>query len=230
MWQTLSNAWREFGLGIGSMYLVDQALHRVSRDARLRFYELMVQPIVDKPLVDARFTRGFTYREIVATDPEVALMPARDDIKSARFAQGATCLGAFRDDKFIGYMWFVRERYLEDEVRCVFHVHPTDTAVFDFDFYVFPDHRMGLGFIALWDGANRYLFERGVRSTFSRITRFNTASRRAHDHLGWRRVGRAVFLKLWRFELMVADVRPYVSVSFARSHRVQLDLREPASR
>ena len=224
MWQTLTNAWREFGLGIGSMYLIDQALHRLSDDARLRFYELMVQPIVEAPLVARRFTRAFTYREISATDPEVAKMPAREDIKAERFAQGATCIGAFRDEDLVGYMWFVSDHYLEDEVRCVFHVHPVDTAVFDFDFYVFPEHRMGLGFIALWDGANRYLYERGVRSTFSRITRFNTASRRAHDHLGWKRVGRAMFLKLWRFEWMLADVAPYVSVSLRR--RVRLDLHD----
>jgi hypothetical protein len=224
MWQTLTNAWREFGLGIGSVYLIDQALIRLSDHTRLRFYELMVQPITEPPLVAERYTRSFSYREIKAGDPEVDRMPARSDIKATRFEQGARCLGAFRGEEFVGYMWFTHDRYLEDEVRCVFDVHPTDSTVFDFDFYLFPEYRMGLAFIGLWEGANRYLYERGIRYTYSRITRFNTASRRAHDHLGWRRVGRAVFLKLWNFEWMIAGVKPYVHVSISPHKRVQIDL------
>ena len=71
---------------------------------------------------------------------------------------------------------------------------------------------MGIGFVAVWHGANQYLQARGIRYTFSRLTRFNVASRRAHAHLGWKCVGRALFLKAWRVELMLATIAPYVFV------------------
>ena len=224
MWKVITNAWREFGHGIGSIYLIDQALVRLSNHTRLRFYELMIQPIPDEPLVAERFTRSLSYRQIKPDDPEVALMPAREDIKRARFENGTVCLGAFKHDELIGYMWFAFEQYFEDEVRCVFEVYPPEHTVFDFDFYLFEEHRMGLGFIGLWEGANQFLRERGIRHTYSRITRFNIASRSAHDHLGWKRVGRTLFLKLWGFELMLADVKPWVNISISRKRPVHIAL------
>ena len=72
----------------------------------------------------------------------------------------------------------------------------SEDSVFDFDFYIYPEHRMGLAFVALWNGANAFLSSRGIRfPTFSRLTRFNTA-RIAHRHFGWKHVGRALFLQL----------------------------------
>jgi hypothetical protein len=97
--------------------------------------------------------------------------------------------------------------------------------VFDFDFYLFPEHRMGLGFVGLWNGANAFLNRRGVHHTFSRLTRFNVASRRAHQHLGWKVVGRALFLQAWRIEIMLATLFPYVHISATKSGRVRLALR-----
>ena len=86
---------------------------------------------------------------------------------------------------------------------------------------------MGLAFVALWNGANKFLYPRGIRYTFSRLTRFNLASRRAHRHLGWKRVGSASFLQLWSFETMVATVPPFVSFSMVPFHRARLRRSDP---
>ncbi len=228
MFQAIKSAWREFGVGGGTIYLIDQALLRLGPSTRLQYYELMVQPIPEEPLIPERFTRSLSYREIVEGDPQVERMPARDDIKAARFANGSLCLGTYKGEELIGYMWFAFERYDEDEVRCIFELNPAREAVFDYDFYLFPKHRMGLGFISMWDGANRFLRERGVRYTYSRLTRFNVASRKAHDHLGWKRLGRAVFLKLWGLELMVSDVRPRVHLSLSSRNPVHISLQPDA--
>ena len=59
-------------------------------------------------------------REIPRGSPEIAQMPARPDIKESRFRQNAICLGAFQEDRFIGYIWFCFHAYEEDEVRCTF--------------------------------------------------------------------------------------------------------------
>jgi hypothetical protein len=164
-------------------------------------------------------------REIKAGDPEVARMPARRDIKELRFKQNAICLGAFQKGQFIGHIWFCFHAYEEDEVRCTFVLPDGNQAVFDFDLYVFPEYRMGIGFAGIWNGANEFLRRRGVRVSYSRLTRFNLASRRAHQHLGARCVGRMLVLQAWHVEFMIATVSPYVALSLRAGNRVRVKLR-----
>jgi hypothetical protein len=85
-----------------------------------------------------------------------------------------------------------------------------------------PERRLGIGFVGVWHGANRYLYDRGIRFTFSRLTRFNLQSRRAHAHLGWRRVGSSVTLKLGSLEIMTATVPPFFAISTKRRPRLRL--------
>ena len=218
---------REFGSWAGILYIIDRALSRISPDLRLFVYEIVVQPISGKPLIPARRIKNLAFREIGRGDPLLSLMPARDEIKEQRYEQMAKCLGAFKGDKLIGYIWFANGSYEEDEVRCTFVVTPVGESVFDFDLYLFPEHRMGLGFVGLWNGANEYLHGLGVKYTFSRLTRFNVASRRAHEHLGLARVGTTIFLRLWRCELMFATIFPYLYLSLG-TERVRLTL-EPSA-
>jgi hypothetical protein len=215
---------REFGLFAGSLYAIDRVLRRLSPHLGLFVYELMVQPITGKPLLPANFARNLRFGEIARGDPEIELMPAREDIKESRFEQGARCLGVYRKDKLIGYIWFCFDRYDEDEVRCTYELAVPGESVFDFDLYVLPEHRMGIGFMAIWHGANEYLRNRGVHYTFSRLTRFNVASRRSHAHLGWRCVGRALFLKAWRVELMLSTIAPFVSLTWTLRQRARMRL------
>lgn len=220
----LSSPFKEFGFFAGFLYLIDRALARLSSGLRLCFYELMVQPIPNKPVVPAHMTKTLEICEIKPGDPELGAMPIPSEIIQLRFNQHAICLGAFRKNKFIGYIWFCFGAYEEDEVRCTYELTPKNAAVFDFDLYLAPENRLGLGFIGIWDGANKYLRNRGIRWTFSRITRFNLASRRAHEHLGCKRVGQAIFLKLWQTELMLATVFPYLDYTLRESQRMRLNL------
>jgi hypothetical protein len=206
------------------LYAIDRVLSSLSPGLRLYFYEFMVQPIMDKALVPGRLVKQLEIREIKAGDPAMTLMPVRPEVMQARLAQNAVCLGAFLKDALIGYMWFCPTAYNEDEVRCTYVLGRARESVFDFDFYVFPEHRMGLGFAGLWNGANEFLNRRGIRYTFSRLTRFNLPSRRAHEHFGWKIVGRALFLRVWRLEVMVATLFPFVYVSMTEAGRVHLIL------
>ena len=176
MLKKLALPFREFGPVSGFTYLADRAFSRVSSGLRVFDYDLMVQPVLDEPLIPVRFSKKFEIREIKREDPELDRFPVPPGILALRFEQSAICLGAFQEDTFIGYIWFCFRSYNEDEVRCTFVVTPEDGAVFDFDIYLFPDHRFGLGFAAIWNGANRFLRERGVRMSFSRVSRFNVAS------------------------------------------------------
>ena len=89
---------------------------------------------------------------------------------------------------------------------------------------------MGLGFVATWHGANAFLNQRGIRYTFSRLTRFNLPSRRAHSHLGWRRVGSTIFLQMGVIEVMAGTVFPFLHVSLRATDRVRLALSPDALR
>ncbi|HEX4883868.1 MAG TPA: GNAT family N-acetyltransferase [Casimicrobiaceae bacterium] len=225
IWRRALDPFVAFGWRAGALYALDRVLRRLSPRVGLQVYELVEQPVTERPLLAGKAADRTTFAEIRRGDPAIALMPARDDIKEERFAQGARCLGAYRNGALVGYIWFCFGRYREDEVRCDYELAEPLRAVFDFDLYIMPEHRMGTAFVAVWHGANRYLSERGIRHTFSRVTRFNVASRRAHARLGAACVARAVFVQAWRVEMMMATLPPYVAVTWSPKQRVRLVLR-----
>lgn len=224
MWRRFVGPFKEFGLGAGFLYVLDRVLRSLSPRLGLYVYELMVQPITGRAMLPGNLAKNLSFTEIGRGHPDVALMPAREDIKAQRFEQGARCLGVYRKGTLIGYLWFCFKRYEEDEVRCIYVLSEPETSVFDFDLYVMPEHRLGIGFMAIWHGANQFLHERGVRYTFSRLTRFNLASRRSHAHLGWKCLGRALFLQAWRVEMMLTTMSPYFGLTLSAGQRLQLDL------
>lgn len=224
-WARLSSPFKEFGLLAGGLYLADRLLRAVSPRLGLYAYELMVQPVVAKPLLPASMSQHLSHRLIQAGDPQVAQMPARTEIKAERFATGAQCLGVYLKGKWVGYIWLARHQYREDEVHCTYVLAEGEESVFDFDLVVLPAYRMGVGFAAVWQATNNHLRAQGVKYSFSRVTRFNLASRRAHARLGCRRVGRALFFKAGRLECMLATVAPFLALSRGGSHRPRLRMR-----
>lgn len=213
---------REFG-AMGILYLADRAMSSISPRLRVIVYDLMVQPIPSGSGLPLLGKSQITVRAIGRDDMALDRMPLSRDTIQSRFDQGASCLGAFLREQLIAYMWFCESRYDEDEVRCRYRLTPSEQSVFDYDFYIFPEHRMSRAFLALWSGANQTLHQRGILYTFSRVTRFNLASRKAHSHLGARRIGKVVVVRVARAELLMATVSPYFRLSFVG--RPELDLR-----
>lgn len=216
---------REFGVLPGTAYVVNRLLRRLHPRVGLIWYDLMAQPVSDKPLLPAGLAKNLSFRELGADSPEVAQMAARAEVKASRFAQGATALCVFRKSELIGYIWFCSGRYVEDELRCVYVLARPERSVFDFDLVVMPDSRMGVGFAALWQCANQYLTSRGVGTSYSRVTRFNLASRRAHQRLGAARVGMLIALQIGPLEFMLASASGHsrASATLRRTPRIVLD-------
>jgi hypothetical protein len=123
----------------------------------------------------------------------------------------------------------VSERYREDEVRCTFRLPDPAHSVFDFDLYVLPNHRAGIGFLAVWQGFNIYQRQRGVDMSYSRMTRFNLPSRRAHARLGARCVGRLLVLRIGLLELTLATMHPFVAMTWRADKRIEIRLPAPSS-
>jgi len=224
----IQSPFRLFGVLGGIAYVIDRVLVRIPGQLRLHVYDFMEQPITGKALLPRRLGKGLEVRPIHRDDSAVRLMPPPATVKRRRLEQGAECLGAYVKDELVAYMWFCRDQYREDEIRCDYILHPKERSVFDFDVYVFPERRMGLAFAKLWSGANQLLFDEGIRHSFSRVNRFNVSSKRAHDRLGWRRVGSATALKAWDWELLITTVSPYLSFSLSDAQRPKLHLRASA--
>lgn len=224
MLQKITGPFREFGATAGALYALDRVMSGISPRLRLLNFELMAQPIPDQDLIPERLSRSMEIRELHPGNPDLARLPVPAEIIDYRFDQDAICLGAYKKGEFIGYIWFCFNQYREDEARCIYELTPADRTVFDFDLYLFPKHRMGLGFVGLWNGANRYLRDRGVYCSYSRIDRYNLATRKAHAHFNWKRVARALFLKMGKTELMIATTRPYIGLSFSDGQAPRLHL------
>lgn len=221
---------RSFGLFAGLLYGIDQVLVRIRSSLRVYYYEIMVQPVGNEPLIPGNIKVSTEIRQIENGDPLFDAMPPPSEVIAARFEQDVICIGAFRRSKFIGYQWICLGPYDEDEVRVTFVPSPAETAVFDFDIYVFPEHRFGLGFASLWDGANAFLRSRGVKYTCSRVSRFNLESRKSHSHLGWQCVGRTIFFSGKSFQLMVGSISPYFHLTFRGKTKPVIKIPTPESK
>lgn len=136
-----------------------------------------------------------------------------------RFAQGARCLVALRDDDLVGFLWWIEGPYDEDEVRCVFVPQPAERALWDFDVYVAPSHRFGPAFARLWDAVMNRMHASGFQWSCSRISAFNMPSLRAHQRLGARVVGTRSYLCLGMVQVSMALDVPYLHVSFQPTSR-----------
>jgi hypothetical protein len=188
-------------------------------------YRLVAQPIAPKPLLPPARGRSIEIRLMERGDPALAGLPLTSAVLDYRFGQRAVCFGAFKGGAIIGCLWLCLGPYLEDEVRCRFV--PRD-ASWDFDVYLHPEHRVGFGFARLWDEANAHLRARGLAWSISRISVLNTKSLAAHDKLGIRRLGTAVFVKLGALQVMLATLAPFIHLSLSPSSAPTLVLRAPA--
>lgn len=224
-YQRLISPFQQFGLMAGTAYALNRLVGRVSSRCRIHIHDWVVQPIAAESLLPDRFARSFETREITRGDPVIDSMPIRPEILESRLRQNTKCLGTYnKKGKMIGYIWVSFDSYEEDQARCTFFLLPSEKSVFDFDLRIYPEYQMGIGFAALWSGVNKYLYQRGVRYSFSRVDRFNQASAKAHSHLGCKRIGGALVLQFLGAELMLMSQAPWAHFSYGESARAQINL------
>ena len=218
---------RSMGAFVGALYVVSRLLALLSLGRiRLIAYHLVAQPILEGVPTTTR-NRGIEVREV--GPEEVFALPVERplDVLKARFGQGARCLVASQRSRFLGFLWFVRGPYEEDEVRCLFVPLPHEIAVWDFDVYVEPSARLGFAFHRLWDEANRLLSSIGVKWSLSRISAFNAGSLASHRRLGSVRIATAAFLCAGPAQVLLASTRPYFHFAMRRTSRPVMRLYAP---
>jgi len=187
---------------------------------RLRKYYIMAQPVHDRPLLPPRRGASLSVACIDEGDPLAAQFPRPAHVLDFRRRQRAQCIVARDGERFVGFLWHVRDRYEEDEVRAVFALHPAGSAAWDFDLHVEARDRMGPAFLKLWDAANARLREDGVRWSCSRVSAWNPDSLSSHARLGARRIGAALFLNAGRMQCMLSTLAPCLHLSFGAARPV----------
>lgn len=201
--------------------------HRGGR-LRLFSYHLVAQPITLEPFDARNNIDTVTVREVGRGDPVLERFPLDETVLRHRFDQGAACLTVWRGDRLLGCFWFIDGSYLEDEVRCRFVPVPPDKSVWDFDVFLLPEHRLGRGFLQLWQAVFGYLRERGKTWSLSRISAYNSRSLASHRSIGARIVGHALFIKGRRRQLMLASRRPFIHFSRREDDLPTLEVGIPA--
>lgn len=219
-WQPLHRLVRELGAGTAALYVIDRLLRRCSQASSLTCYRFMVQPLREQPRLPPHRGQGFEFRLLDADAPALAGLARPPEVIARRFAEGAQCLMATKNQALAGCIWFTSDTYREDDVRVDYLLPPDRASVWDFDVYVAPSERLGFLFARQWDALDALLRPLGVRQTLSRISAFNQRSLASHRSLGARDCGWAVFLTLGASQCMLSTLPPYVA--FGGRPRLQL--------
>lgn len=212
LWLRLSGLAHELGAGTAFLYLCDRLLRRIHPACRLYYYRFLAQPIASEPRLPSARGKAFSFRLLTGVDPLLDSLDRPMTVMRDRFAQGAHCLLATKQESLAGCIWFVHGVYAEDEVRVDYLLPRSGDCVWDFDVYVAEAHRLGYLFARQWDAFDALLRPQGIRYTLSRINAFNQRSVASHRSLGAHDCGRALFICLGSLQAVVSDRRPYVAL------------------
>ena len=208
----------DMGIANALLYVVHRVLSRLTAGhAGIERFIFVAQPVPNQPHIPPGKATTSVVRHLLPGDVLLAQCMRPDEVIAARFAQGAKCLAIVKDDQLQAAIWLIHGHYDEDVVRARFMLPPSGIAAWDFDVYVAPKYRLGFTFLRLWDAANAYLRDAGVRWSYSRITAFNLGSLASHSRLGASPFGSATFLTLGPAQLMISTLRPWLHVSLGKS-------------
>ena len=210
-WQHIHLLVRELGASTALFYLLDRLLRRISSQCGFYYYLFVAQPLADRPRLPPTRGKAFTFRLVQAPEPVLDSLGRPTAVIHQRFAQGAQCLLASKNDVLVGCIWFVRGAYAEDEVRVDYLLPQDGCCVWDFDVFVTESERLGFLFAKQWDAFDALLKPQGIRYTVSRINAFNQRSMASHRSLGAQDCGRALFLRLGQFQGMLSNQRPFIA-------------------
>ncbi len=208
------SAFRTYGIPDGLLYLLNRLSARMLGGTvnlvRYRFLALPTDVNIPTP---RRLGRTVETRMLSLKEVTALAVPRPIDIIRARYRQGSCCLGAFRDRQFVGFIWLQDCSYAEDEVRCRYVLPNKHTCVWDYDLFISPAYRDTAAFLKIWVDALCYLRASGKLWCFSRVSTLAPDSLRAHLRMGAKLVGSAVFISVFKAQILLSTCAPYVHIS-----------------
>lgn len=218
---------RETGYGNALAYVGSRLLSRVAPGVTVIRYLLVAQPVPEISPLPPRRRSSVDIRLVPPDQYRYEWFPRPRANIDARFAQGAICFVAFREDRPAACLWLKQGAFLEDEVRCRFVPLPAGSTMWDFDVYVAPEYRGTRIFAYLWDAGFGWARSKGIMWSISRINAFNLQSIRSHTRLGATVVGTATFCVAGRLQLVLNANRPIVHVSLETCPEIHVHAPEP---
>jgi hypothetical protein len=211
VFRRLKDLIHELGAWTAALYLISLFLRRIDRNSGVFFYHFLAQPLAAQSRLAPHRGKAFTFRILTAAEPVLEVLSRPTAVIDNRFAQGAQCLAAFKNEGLVGCIWFIRGAYEEDEVRAVYALPDGSHCVWDFDVFVAEAERLGFLFAKQWDAFDKLLRPQGVRFSVSRVNAFNQRSLASHLKMGAKKCGWALFLRIGTAQWMLSDRRPYIS-------------------
>lgn len=221
----------ELGRTNALVYLINKMFEGLGGAISLQRYLLVAQPVRSKAILPSHRGRNIEIRTLNDQDSAFDVMPLPEAMIRHRLAQGAVCIAAFEKQRMIGYLWLCLGVYDEDELRCRFAPDPEGEAAWDVDIYVDDAFRSSFAFARLWDAANAYFRQHGIRWSMSKISVFNLASLASHRSLGATPLGNVTFILAGRWQMLLSSLRPsmHLSTRSASVPLVRLQAPEQAS-
>lgn len=222
VWQKWGQLCREMGMTWAFWYVIHKWCQRIGLPVHA--YRFAYQPVPNDRLL--KKPDHIEFRWLDSFDPAMLVEDRRSEWVQARLIRGDRCLAAFKEGQLIAFLWLARQHYPEDEARCDYQLKSPHLA-WDYDVYVAPKYRATRLFAQLWDEANHWLQQQGVRWTVSRISAFNGASIHAHQRRGAMISGAAIFIRIGKVQILLSNRRPFFHLS--RRTRAQFRFFAPQS-
>ncbi len=210
--------------------LVNVYLYSINRilsffpSSKLIKYFYVAQKLSKQPLLSAKRGKNIEIVDFVNSGNHPC--PRPPEVINDRYKQGATSLIAYKNGEFAGCLWYIKDKYKEDEVNCLFEL-PANDSVWDFDVYVEPKFRLSPVFLKLWDYTSDRLIKENCHWSLSRISAFNPNSLFSHKRMGAVIIGWAVFICLGGIQVTIANVSPFFHVSFRKASFPVFRLKPP---
>ncbi len=206
---------RQLGIVNTILFAINRILILSPFSFKVIKYYFAAQKLSSQPLLSGNRGSKFRVLEIDRNDKNNPCQRPESVIKD-RYNQGANCLVAYKNTEFAGCLWYIKNRYKEDEVNCLYEL-PANDSVWDFDVYVEPKFRLSPVFLKLWDYTSDKLIKENRHWSLSRISAFNPNSLFSHKRMGAVIIGWAVFICLGAIQVTIANVSPFFHVSFGKA-------------
>lgn len=189
----------------------------------IHYRYILMQGVPSQPLLKGRFQEAVDVRPLEGVEllreydrdcnGAFSRPPLDRDRIQRRVARGDVCIAAKRSTRTVGVLWLTFDAFDETEVKALFIVSPKAGMAWDSNLFIVEDARAGALFVALWEGANQVLRERGYRWSATQTSAFNGRSLQAHKRLGAYRIGRIIYILLGSAQLTLSTLRPHFHLS-----------------
>ncbi len=224
----IASALADYGFVNSVLYGLHRFLQRLAPANIVERLYIVAQPVPAGPGPGVRRGQQIEIRTITAGDPAIRTFTRTPGELADRFAQGAVCLGAFRGDELLGWLWFATGAFQDYTYPVTFTLHPAHCVAWDFDVYVRPEARFSAAFARLWEAAFTQLRSQGINQTLSAISAYNPASMRAHHRLGTVTLGSIFVLRTGKLQAVwSATFRPHSQWSSRPGFRAKLSIKAP---